>query len=185
MRTTKICSLVAAACGLFFNFVLSQTLTAASPSAALDNTFAIGSGAAYPAPGQGNWGQIQAVAVQPDGKVLAGGQALFTNFNGTPVRFLCRINVDGSLDTSFLTNLGAGPASGSNPGEINTIVLQPDGKILISGDFTTVNGFSRLNIARLNSDGSVDTGFLSAGGGAGGSNLRYVNDIALQADGKI
>lgn len=159
---------------------------AASPSVALDSSFAIGHGVSDPAvlPFLDH-GQVQAVAVQADGKVLAGGQAKFTNFNGTPVRFLARINTDGTLDTAFQSNLGTSVSGPTGFGEINDIVVQPDGKILICGDFTTVNGISRTCIARLNADGSVDTGFLAAGGGVTGSPLRYVKDIELQPDGKI
>lgn len=164
-------------------FVASSVV--ASPSATLDGSFAIGSGAGLPDPGAGNWGQVQALAVQPDGKVIAGGQSYFDDFNGTAVPALCRINTDGSLDTAFLSALGTGPYTGTTIGEINAITLQPDGKILIGGDFISVNGTSRVGIARLNANGSLDTGFLSGGGGVGGQVLRYVSTISLQSDGKI
>ena len=56
--------------------------------------------------------------------------------------------------------------------------MQADGKILIGGGFTTIGGVARNYIARLNPDGSLDTGF--------NPNANdYVYSIAVQADGKI
>ena len=153
----------------------------ASPSTNLDSTFAIGTGAGTDIT---NAHAVNTVLVQPDGKVLAGGNTLLTNFNGTAISHLLRINVDGSVDTSFVTNLGS-IVSGSNPGEIDDIKLQPDGKILIAGDFTAINGLSRIGVARLNTDGSVDTSFINAGGGVAGSTIRYVNTVLLLPNGKM
>ena len=56
--------------------------------------------------------------------------------------------------------------------------VQPDGKILIGGSFTSVLGVARNNIARLNTDGTLDTAFNPNANGA-------VYSIAVQADGKI
>src|SRR5207253_10841109 len=61
---------------------------------------------------------------------------------------------------------------------VRVVVVQPDGKILIGGDFTTVLGVTRNHIARLNPDGTLDTAF----------NPNANDDvytIAVQADGKI
>ncbi len=171
---------------LLFALVLVSAASAATISAALDSTFAVGYGASDPSASQYfDLGQIQAVAVQPDGKVLAGGQGRFTNFNGTPIKYLCRINADGSLDTAFQANLGASVSSAGGAADINDILVLTNGQILIAGDFTTVNGVSRVGVARLNSDGTLDTGFLPGGGGVGGSPLRYGYDLSLQPDGKI
>src|SRR5262249_1632536 len=65
-------------------------------------------------PGIGTDGPIRAVALQPDGKILIGGD--FNSYNGTNVNFLARLNVDGSLDTSF--NTGSGP-----DGPVNSIAV--------------------------------------------------------------
>jgi uncharacterized delta-60 repeat protein len=61
-----------------------------------------------------------------------------------------------------------------------TLALQNDGKILVGGSFTTANGVSSPGIARLNTNGSVDTTF-NVGTGANGN----VQTIALQSDGEI
>jgi uncharacterized delta-60 repeat protein len=116
---------------------------------------------------------VNTIAIQADGKVLIGG--FFTSYNGVGRNRLARLNADGSLDTSFL-NTGTGANSG-----VLTIAHQPDGKVLIGGEFTSYNGTARNRVARLNADGSVDTSFLNSGMGANDS----VNIIALQPDGKV
>src|SRR5438552_4160276 len=68
-------------------------------------------------------------------------------------------------------------------GAINVVVVQPDGKILIGGDFTTLspNGgaaVTRNFIARLNPDGTLDTAFDPNANSS-------VYSIAVQADGKV
>ena len=122
-------------------------------------------------PGTDANGQIYALSVQPDGKVLIGG--FFYAVNGTSRTHIARLNADGSLDDSF--NPGTGPDQ-----VIFSVALQPDGKVLIGGRFTTVNGSPRNKIARLNADGSLDTTFAT---GAGGSGTVY--SIAVQPDDKI
>lgn len=157
----------------------------AGPSAALDQTFAIGHGVSDPlVVPTVELGQIQAVAVQPDGKVLVGGNPRFLDFNGTAVRFFVRVNVDGSLDAPFVANVGDGPSSSTGFGEVHDIVVQPDGKILVAGVFSKFAGVARGGLARLNADGTLDTSFLASGGASPFEN-SYVNDIALQPDGKI
>lgn len=61
---------------------------------------------------------------------------------------------------------------------IHATAVQPDGKILIGGEFTSVLGVSRNNLARLNADGTLDTGFTANSDGV-------VRSVAVQSDGKI
>jgi hypothetical protein len=66
-------------------------------------------------------------------------------------------------------------------------VLQSDGKVLIGGDFTTVNGTNRNHIARLNANGSLDSTF-NPGTGAEGTDadtIASVRSIAVQSDGNV
>jgi uncharacterized delta-60 repeat protein len=128
----------------------------------LDTTFNIGTGANS---------AVRAIAFQPDGRILIGGQ--FTTYNGTARNNLARLNADGSLDATF--NVGTG---GNN--NVFAIGIQPDGNILIGGQFTTFNSTARNRIARLNSDGSLDTTF-NPGTGAD----SFVQAFALQNDGRI
>jgi uncharacterized delta-60 repeat protein len=118
-----------------------------------------------------NNGVVFAVAGQPDGKVIIGGT--FTNVGGFNRRRIARLNVNGSVDTGF------NPGAGAN-GSVNALVLQSDGRIIIGGDFTSINGTNRNRFARLNSNGSLDLVF-DPGRGADGSVLS----VALLPDGKV
>ena len=113
---------------------------------------------------------VAALAVQPDGKILIGGE--FTSVNGTPRSYVARLNPDGSLDLTF--DPGAGPNSG-----VTASAVQSDGRFVVVGSFTSFNGASRARIARLNAEGSLDMSFDP---GAGPNN--YVTSTSLQPDGK-
>src|SRR5688572_12795424 len=103
-------------------------------------------------------GPVFCVALQTNGQILIGGA--FTAVNGVERNRIARLNSDGSLDLSFL-NLQSGVDDW-----VQSIVVQSDGKILIGGYFTLVNGVSRNLIARLNPDGLVDNTFLNGLAGA-------------------
>ena len=124
-------------------------------------------------PGTGASSIVQSVAVQGDGKILIGGR--FTSYNGTSRNRIARLNTDGSLDTGF------SPGTGASGSAVNSVAVQSDGKILIGGNFPTYNDTDRNRIARLNADGSLDTGF-NPGTGVSGNT---VNSIVVQGDGRI
>ncbi len=117
-------------------------------------------------------GSVSAIAVQPDGRILLGGS--FTQLNGASRGRMGRVNADGSLDGTFQNNLGG------VSGTVRCIQVQPDGRILIGGDFSTVNGTTRQYIARLNSNGTLDSGFTTTSGAN-----NYVYAIAVQPDNNI
>jgi uncharacterized delta-60 repeat protein len=150
--------------GLFdrVNGMVRHRITRVNADGSLDQTFNSGSGIS---------GAINVIFVQPDGKILIGGD--FSNYNGSQ-QDLARINADGSLDATFNPVLTS--SSGSN--HVAAIAFQTDGKILISGFFSTVNGVNRTNLARLNADGSLDNSFNPILGGSAAS-------LLVQADGKI
>ncbi len=127
-------------------------------------------------PGTGANNTVSALASQPDGKVLIGGN--FTNYNGINRLFVARVRSDGSLDTSFDPGLGANNA-------VNALAVQPDGKVLIGGNFSNYNGIDRRGIARVNSDGSLDLSFNSGTGTTFESFAGNVQALALQSDGKV
>jgi uncharacterized delta-60 repeat protein len=136
----------------------------------IDPDFNVGTGF-----GPDSWtGRCEIIVQQPDGKLLVGGT--FTEYNGVQANRLVRINLDGSFDNSF--QIGDG-FTGVSP-YIKTIAIQPDGKILIGGNFLEFNGVTRHRIVRLNADGSMDSGFDPKTGFD-----SDVNTIALQSDGKI
>ncbi len=122
-------------------------------------------------PGAGANGGVSAIALQPDGKILIGGD--FTSYNGTGRNRIARLNANGTLDTGF------NPGAGAND-QVRSIAIQPDGRVLIGGDFTSYNGTARIRIARLNANGALHTGF-DAGAGPDDS----VYSIAYLPEGSI
>jgi uncharacterized delta-60 repeat protein len=118
-------------------------------------------------------GGVGPIKIQSDGKILVGG--FFTSYSGSSQNHLIRLNSDGSKDTSF--NIGTGFAG---YGEILTVEIQTDGKILAGGYFTSYSGESQNYLIRLNSDGSKDSSFNIGSGFNSG-----VSSIVIQSDGKI
>jgi uncharacterized delta-60 repeat protein len=94
------------------------------------------------------------LSLQPDGKVLIGGPYFY--FNGANPHGVARLNPDGSVDNGFN---GFNPGTGAPDNAMAAFALQPDGKVLIGGDFTTVNGLKRERLARLHPNGSLDLTF--------------------------
>lgn len=125
-------------------------------------------------------GPIHAIAVQPDGKVVIGGE--FTLVDGKSRNHLARLNSDTVLDPTF------DPGTGTD-GNVQALGLQSDGKIIIGGAFTNLDGVYRGRIARVNPDGSVDAGFDPGLGWSGGPIWAWANAgvtaLAVQPDGKI
>jgi len=117
---------------------------------------------------------VSALALQGDGAIVVGGT--FTTVNGAGRNGIVRLNKDGSLDNSFF--VGDGVEDGDNPGTVKSITIQPDGGILIAGQFTSVHGIGRNNLARLNPDGSLDPNF-------GLAENRRVDALASENDGFV
>jgi len=121
--------------------------------------------------GSGFNGTVCAVALQSDGKILVGGG--FNSYSGITANFVTRLNSDGSKDDVFDT-------SDKIKNSVNTIVLQPDEKIFLGGNFYKDCGGAANRIIRLNSDSSIDNTFNSGNGFNG-----YVYTIKLLSDCKI
>jgi uncharacterized delta-60 repeat protein len=163
----------AAVAALFLLYCLTANLAGAAPGE-LDPDF---SSVSFDA-----GGNINVAAVQPDGKIIvAGAFVSVTDETGSYSRLrIARLNADGTIDTGFgVTGSGAS-------GTVECVEILPDGKILIGGNFNSVTdatgSVSRLNIARLNPDGSVDTTFGTDGNGP---NSSGVLSMAALPDGKI
>ncbi len=115
---------------------------------------------------------INCVKIQPDGKILIGGE--FTNYNTSTSRnYIARVNSNASNDATFNPGTGA-------DGVVKAMELQSDGKIIIIGDFTSYDGNACSRIARINADGSYDATFTV---GTGFNATVY--SLKLQSDGKI
>lgn len=130
----------------------------------IDNTFN---------PGTGFNGSVVALALQNDGKILAGGT--FSSYNGTARNRIIRLNSNGTIDTDF------NPGTGFN-NTVNVIAIQADQKILVGGQFATFNGSARAFIARLESNGTLDSSIDFGTGFSASANIRT---IAIQPDNKI
>jgi|GEM_PF-5360790 len=110
-------------------------------------------------PGAGMDDQVNAIAIDENGKIVVGGD--FTTVDGTARNKIARLNSDGTLDTSFDSGAGISTMfSGVDyGGTVRAFDFDSSGKIIVGGNFNTVDGTARNNIARLNSDGTLDTTF--------------------------
>ncbi len=133
---------------------------------------------------QWSWGRR--VAVSGSDYLLAGGYATTNNWWGGG--FLGRVTSSGLLDTSFY------PLSNNHvqtmDAPVDDLLLQPDGKIVVSGWFThildgSLNPPARSSVARFNADGSLDPGFTPSLSLPLGANTMTVAAIARQPDGKL
>lgn len=114
-----------------------------------------------------NNGEVDVVLELSDGSILIAGT--FTQVEGMSRTGIAKLNVDGTLDTSF---------DAQATGSISAVAVQSDGKILVGGSFTGMGGETRNRLARLNADGSLDTDF--------NPNVSSsVLAIALESDGQI
>lgn len=88
-----------------------------------------------------------------DGKFLVAGG--FVKMNGEDFPGLVRLSQNGEIDPGFRCEV----AGGNSARQIMDVAVQTDGKIIICGAFTSVNGQKRQHLARLNPDGSLDESF--------------------------
>jgi uncharacterized delta-60 repeat protein len=157
-----------------------------NPDGSLDNAFGTGGIVRTDfVAGSNDWifGGIQ---IQPDGKIVAGGYSNI-GIKGN-VRFaMARYNTDGTLDTSFS---GDGKVATDFTGGfdyISWMAIQPDGKIVASGESGLLTTNDRAALARYNTDGTLDTSF----NGSGKVTTDYgphgdgAFGVAIQGDGMI
>jgi uncharacterized delta-60 repeat protein len=130
---------------------------------------------------------VNRLALLPDGRILIGGQFSYRGNASFPAYYgsVLRLNSDGSIDPSFVASQSLYVQGGPGSPSVNDFALQADGRIIMGGNFSAVGGLPRVNLARLNSDGSVDPSFMPDGldwypnfGGVGA-----VLSLALQDEG--
>lgn len=130
---------------------------------------------------------FNALAVQPDGKIITGATNS-DNFFNTKFQ-LARYMPDGSADTSFGKNGITVTDFGPHSDVLNTVALQSDGKILAAGrtNLTTDYAKSNMIIARYSADGSLDKTFGANGSfiAAFDTSISFLTALAVQRDGKI
>lgn len=147
-----------------------------NPDMTVDSGFNPGEGISRSVQPDYEMDRLNALAVQPDGKILLAGS--FSSFSEVPAENIIRLNADGSRDTTFVSpdftvfNFRS---------EVFSIALHPDGRILIGGRFSTVGGIPESTVARINSDGTVDSSFQSAFADQGGT----AYSVRVQTNGKI
>ena len=114
----------------------------------------------------GGAAKVLAMAVQADGKIIYGGN--FTNYQGMPHNRIVRLNIDGSIDTSFTASIG--------DGEVKAIHVLKDGNIFVGGSFTS----PRNQFAKLDAAGN-DTGFILSPGltGTVGQGVEAIGQDSL------
>jgi uncharacterized delta-60 repeat protein len=177
---------------LTFLFLLFNLSAAAAAPGDLDPTF--GNGGVTVSPGT-DYFAARSVAVQPDGKIVAGGVSAPGGFNINGRFTLIRYLPNGSFDTSFGTNgrvITTFPEYQANTMVVNDIAILPNGKIVAVGSGAQPSPFgigsrTSLFVVVYNSDGSINTTFENDGkfvSPAGG--LRTSGEaIAVQPDGKF
>lgn len=124
-----------------YNNVTVNRIVRILPNGNMDASFVTGAGASS---------NITNVEIVEDGKILISGN--FVSFDKISANRIARLFPNGSIDSSF--NVG----SGFND-DVNAMVKQPDGKIILGGNFTDYNGLFTNRIVRLNQDGTIDNGF--------------------------
>jgi hypothetical protein len=130
----------------------------------IDATGAIHSVTVSGVPGTTRCGYIHALA---DGRLLV-------LFGSTGARILYALNPDGSRDAGF-------NAANHTITDIKRVVQQPDGKIIIVGNFTSFGGVTAAGYIRLNLDGTVDDTFFTATGFSNG----HINDVTYDPRGYL
>ncbi|MFH6949712.1 T9SS sorting signal type C domain-containing protein [Flavobacterium sp. FlaQc-51] len=134
---------------LNLNGIPTSYLSRLKPDGTIDNSFDTGTGLN---------GKVYDSYIRNEGKIIVAGS--FTTYNGNSAGRLIRLNENGSQDTTFNTSTGA------TNGIIYKVCLQPDGKIIIVGSFTKYNNVTVNRIARLLSNGELDTSFITGSGAA-------------------
>ena len=149
--------------GGYFDKMGGQTrenIARLNPDGSLDTAFNPGAGS-----------RVYTLALQADGKILVGVSGYLNFSMSSPIY---RLNPDGSKDNTF--SIDATGAMFNT--RVNTLLVQADGKILVGGEFSKLDGVARSNIGRVNPDGTLDNTFNP------GANMQ-VYTLALQSNGKI
>lgn len=113
---------------------------------------------------------VEKIALQPDGKVIATGS--FSIFDGTPCPGIVRLNLDGSIDSSFSPNVPSGYA-------VSSVLLEPSGSMIISVG-PRFGGAGQRYLLRLDENGGIDPSFNSTPG-----TPEEHRAVARQRDGKL
>jgi uncharacterized delta-60 repeat protein len=122
-------------------------------------------------------GTVRAMSQMADGRLLVAGN--FVLFNNWPTNNVARLWPDGRVDTTFLAPAFSG-------GDILALAPDAQGRVVMAGTFTAVDGQARSSVARLLADGRLDPAFRpdvrpTYSGGPPAS----VRAVVVQPDGKV
>lgn len=117
-----------------------------------------------------------AICLQSNGKILLGGS--FTNYKTVGHNCLIRLNIDGTPDVSFNSNVAVSLSGGIT--NVSSISVQNDGKILVACFFS-----STFRLKRLNSDGTEDSAFSTLAAGVINTTSSSINTIYVTSNGQI
>jgi uncharacterized delta-60 repeat protein len=134
----------------------------------------------------GDTDRAKDIVVQTDGKLVVSGYA--GTPNGTRDIAVARFNADGTLDQEFGEGGKATTEIQGSQEDARSMVLQPDGKLVLGGSITDSVGISRQMLIRLNADGTLDSTFGVGGRSVlelAGNDTAWIDDIAVAPDGKL
>jgi uncharacterized delta-60 repeat protein len=160
--------------GLFtdLNGIPSSHLARISSAGATDGSFSSNLGTGFD-------NVVDAIAQDASGKLVVGGG--FTSFNGAARAGVARLTANGTLDTTFT-------ASPSSPADVDSIVVQNSGQIVVGGLFDSFGSVSSKNLARLNANGTVDAAFSTAIGSGfadPANTTSFVRSVTGETDGTL
>jgi uncharacterized delta-60 repeat protein len=156
----------------FINGEPRKNIARLNADGSLDASFNPGAGTS----GGQNRGAIYALALDSNSRIVIGGE--FTSFNGVLRNRIALLNSDGSLNTTF--NPGSTSSAGANS-DVYAVAADSSNRILLGGRFSSINGTSRNGIARMRTDGSLDTSFITIQGVSNGVDAP-VRAIAMQGE---
>jgi uncharacterized delta-60 repeat protein len=152
-------------------------LTSSVPTGAAQLTATGAVDTTVPIPVLQTVGHVRNMALQPDGKLLLAGT--FTEINGTAARGMARLNANGSVDTAYTA---ACQVKGGYP---TNVVLQPDGKALVAGRFTSLGGIAAPSLGRVLPSGLPDPAFTPALYASATVNVNTITAMDVQANGQV
>jgi uncharacterized delta-60 repeat protein len=122
-------------------------------------------------------GQVRNMALQPDGKLLLAGT--FTEINGAVARGMARLNPNGTVDAAYTS---ACQVTGGYP---TSVALQPDGKALVAGRYSSIGGVAAPSLGRLLPSGAPDPAFTPALYSSATVNVNSITAMDVQPSGQV